>query len=220
MWKVLLFGMLAASAQGIVRQTLGAGVALDSYETWHRDLSVEGSPYLEEGFKEGIVIIGEKETKSLIRYNAYQETLEILGVDQKPQAVLRKKSIKAQLNGKIFVLIDYIENVVKQKTGYFNPLNAGKVVLYFKPRKKLLKVDLPDHGYEDVKMPKFVDDSAYYLQKNGQPAEEILLNQRYLLLHMKDQKKALKSYINENGLNVKRETDAIKLIAYYNGLAQ
>lgn len=220
MRKIIFLAILAFSTCCMGQRTLGAGVALDSYETWHRDLTVEGSPYLDDGFKEGIVTIGVTETKSLIRYNAYQETLEVLGTDQKPQALLRKKSIKAQLNGRTYVLVDYIENVIKQKTGYFNPMNEGNVVLYFKPRKKLLKADNPDHGYEDFKMPKFVDDSGYYLQKNGKPAEEILLNQRYLLMHMKDQIKALKAFIAEHDLNVKDVGDAIQLITYYNELAQ
>lgn len=200
------------------QRTLGAGVALDSYEIRNRDLILEGSQYFNEGYKEGIVTIGKTETPSLIRYNAFQETLEVLGNDQKPQAVLKKKSISAHFDGRTYLLIDYMEKVVRKKTGYFNPLNEGRVKLYFKPLKKLLKADNPDHGYEDFKMPRYVDDSSYYLQKNDAPAEEILLNQRYLLMHMKDQKKALKAFIAERNLKVKSETDAIQLINYYNQL--
>ena len=90
--------------------------------------NVLGSPYLDEEFKIGTVIIKDAESyKSLLRYNAYNDEIEMKNGNT-TTAIMKRDYITVKLGTDVFSIhtFAYEEGV---KDGYFNVLNQGKAQL-------------------------------------------------------------------------------------------
>jgi hypothetical protein len=181
------------------------------------EIPIQGSPYLDELYKVGNTIVNGKEVRLLMRYNAYSDQIELKDRKQNAFNMLRRKDLEAHFDGKRYVYLAYNEDGIK-KEGYFNPLNSGKIKLYFKPKKVFVQAEKPDHGYDKFDPPEYKDVSGYYVQRGDQQLEEVRLAKGPLLRFMKDKSPALKKYISEQHLNPKNEKDAVRLINYYNSL--
>ena len=103
---------------------------------------------------------------------------------------------------------------------YFNPLNAKdqKVVLYQRPLKHFRKPKMPEHGYEDAREPEYFDASTYYLSIDGAAMVEVNLNKRDLLRNLEAHRSELAAFIEDNDLNLRKLSDAVAVVNYYNSL--
>ncbi|UWX55508.1 hypothetical protein NYZ99_03105 [Maribacter litopenaei] len=194
-----------------------SGVTTDSQlGISYNEVEIEGTQYINELYKKGVTIVYGKEAReALMRYDAYNDVMEIIDENGKTRAMLRQRNIMAKLDGKTYVVMEYIDEG-KSKIGYFNPLNDGEVQLLWKPKKIFVQAENPDHGYDSYSPPTFRDVSSHYIKAEGLPAESIKLSKRNILKYLGTKDKSLKEFININNLDLKEEEDALTLIKYYN----
>ncbi len=187
-------------------------------ELVYYDAPTVGTPYLDELYKNGITYIGNNsETERLMRYNAYRDEMEFLSKQSKPLKLLKKENIVVELDGKRYEVHLYRIGG-KLAKGYFNPLNEGEVVLYFQPRKKLIEAKNIEHGYDDIDPAQYLNDFNYYLKKGDKRLEKINLGKKDLFYLLGDKYNEMKQYVAEHDLKLRKESDALKLIEYYNSL--
>ncbi|NAS13802.1 hypothetical protein [Poritiphilus flavus] len=180
------------------------------------DAPTEGTPYMNELYKTGKTTInGGSETSRPMRYNAFSDEMEFLSNQQKPLKLLKRENIVVELDGKTFEVHKY-RYKGKYRRGYFNPLNSGEVVLFLQPKKRLLKATNPEHGYESMTPAKYEDDFEYYLKIGDNLFERIDLNKRELFYYLSDEASAVKKFVGENKLKLRKENEVVALLNYYN----
>lgn len=191
-----------------------------SFQTKEINLSeykTEGSPYFNEEFKPGRVLVGGNvKTTGRLRYNAYNSEIELEKNKYEFSAILKRNYISAIIGDKKYELFRYIDSSVGSvKTGYFNPLNHGEVQLLYKPEIKLRRGKTPTTSYDRKVAPRFIDVSAYYLKKGDAPAEKIYLRKKYLSKAL-DNSSDIKEYVKTNNLKLNQVEDILKVLAFYN----
>ncbi len=182
--------------------------------------AIEGSPYINEVYKQGeTIMFGKVRRKALMRYDAYRDAVEIMGQDQRPRTLLRRNTITAQFDGRTYKVMEYVD-LGRSKQGYFNPLNQGTAQLLFKPKKRFRQAENPDHGYDTYDPPQFIDDSSYYLKWGNRPAVKIQLGKKKLLKALGSYSPELRKFISKNKLSMKKEEDVVRLVKYFNTLVE
>lgn len=186
----------------------------------YRVLAIEGTPYVNDIYKKGTTIInGKSKNSALMRYDAVDEAIEILDLNHKPRKLLRRKNIQAIFDGVTYNVIEFQEGKNK-KLGYLNPLNEGETVLYYRPKKQLVEAQQPENGYEAYIPPTYKDVSTYYIKHGHRPAEHVKLSKNQILKKLDTKTSSLKKFISEHNLNLKKETDVLRLLAYYNSIRE
>ena len=183
-----------------------------------REVPIQGSPYIYQIFKKGQTIInGKTVSDALMRYDAYNDAIEIKNENNRVRTLLRRNNIVAIIDGTIYMVRDYFE-AGNKKIGYFNPLNEGYTRLLRKPKKKFIQAENADHGYDTFTPAQYVDISTYYMQRGNEPAQEVKLSKNKIVRFLNDKAGILKKFITENKLEMRSESDVIALIEYYNTL--
>jgi len=180
-----------------------------------KDIPIEGSQYFNEMYAVGNTFVNGRNVRLLMRYNALTDQIEMKDKYQKSFNLLRRKDLEAKFGGKTYRMMDYVDNG-KKIQGYFNPLNEGNVILYYKPRKIFVQAEKPDNGYDTFDPPIYKDVSQYYLKIGSQPLVEITLNKRQLTKYLTNNSNNLKQFIADNDLRLKTEQEVIQLLNYYN----
>ena len=198
--------------QGGVLQLSTINRSLDPEDT-------NGSPYLNDEFKEGKVYVnGDISLEKPMRYNAYKSEIEIFAGEKEYAPLLKRAYIIAKIGKKTYKMLPYTTDNDLQRVGYFNPLNEGNTVLLFKPEVKLRQGKVPDTNYDRYRPPTFIDVSSYYIKKGEAPAEKTRLSKNWVLKTLGDNKKELQEYISSNKLNLRQEEDVVALLDFYNSL--
>ena len=220
-YKLTIITLLATST-GIaqVNFTNPDEAAIVSFQTKPMNVSnlkTEGSPYFNEEFEWGQVLVNGK-TKSTgnLRYNAVNSEIELQKGEKEYTAVLKRNYISALIQNKLYKLYPYIEDNNNEtiRIGYFTPLNEGNLKLLYKPEKKLRRGKTAATNYDRSIPPRYIDISSYYIQKGDEPAIKIYLRKKYFYdILGKDN---IKEYVKSNNLKLNKEGDAIKVMEYYN----
>lgn len=187
--------------------------------TVFKEVPIEGSPYVDELYKMGVASVNGKEISLLMRYDAYNDQIELIDKKNKAFNLLKKDNIEAEFEGKTYKVVEYSDKGEK-KLVYVNPLTTGEVVLYFKPRKVFVQAEKPENGYDDFAPPRYEDKHFYLIARNGKAAEQIRLAKGPLLRFLRDKAPELRDYIDRQELEFKTPEDAVKLINYYNSLQE
>lgn len=192
-------------------------VSLQTKEIDVAQIRTEGSPYLNEEFIPGKVLVnGNVKMKGRLRYNAYNSEIELEKNKYEYTSVLKRGYISAIIGNKKYKLYSYLNAAVGNiKTGYFNPLNEGEVQLLYKPEIKVRRGRTPSTSYDRKVAPRFIDVSSYYIKKGENAAEKIYLRKKYLHKALNGDSK-IKQYVKANGLKLNNEEDIVKLLNFYN----
>lgn len=185
--------------------------------TLYKEVPIEGSAYVNETYTMGNTYVYGREMYLLMRYNAFSDQVEMIDKRNKKFNLLKRLDLKAEIEGKTYALKDYYENGTL-KQAYFNPLNEGKVVLLFRPKKVFVQAEKPENGYDAYDPPHYRDDNGYYLQRGVEPAEEINLNKGQVLRFLRDQSNEVRTYIRQHDLKLRDEAEVIQVLEFYNGL--
>lgn len=218
MMAALLMGLAAAAQYNGNKEMWHHGMLLiHEYE-----LPVNGTPYVNEIYKKGTITIQNAdrtlEEERLMRFNAFTGDMEYESPGGKTQTLLKRENIVVELDGLTYQVHPYRVNGEILR-GFFIQMNRGdRVVLYKKPIKFYRKPALPEHGYEEARLPEYFEASEYFLSIDGAPMVPVKLSKKGLLGSL-DRNPALKDYIDENHLNLRDPKDALDLINYYNSLA-
>jgi len=206
----IIQGQTIGNGDGITTDTQ-AGIVI-------REVPIDGSAYMNDIYKKGTTLINDiSKTEALMRYDAYNDAVEILDENGTARKLLRRKNIKAVFDDKTYEVVEY-QSGGKAKLGYFNPLNDGQTQLLYKPKKIFLQAEKPDNGYDTYTPPHYKDISTYYIKKGEYPAVEVKLSKRNILKVLEDKTVLLKKFIDKYDLNLKDEDDVIRLLDYYDTL--
>tara|TARA_R110001583_G_scaffold149335_1_gene301350 strand:- start:7432 stop:8142 length:711 start_codon:yes stop_codon:yes gene_type:complete len=186
----------------------------------------KGTPYLNEDFVHGEVIVDDKVKEvGKMRYNAYRNEVEILDNISKDSyySLLKRAYIKVEIDGKNYSIYTYVDSNESIKTSYFTDLNKGALKLLFKPEALLKQARSPSTSYEKYVPPTYVWNSSYYmLDETNANAEnhavKVRLTKKSILDFTGAQKEEMKLYVKENKLNLRQEADVIIFLNYYNSL--
>lgn len=179
--------------------------------------NVLGSPYLNEEFVIGTVTIkGEESYQTLLRYNAFNDELEMRN-GTTTSAVMKRDYITVRLGGDVFSVHAYAFND-GIKNGYFNALNDGSAVLLRRRKVILREGQVATSSYGKDKPPKFEMEESYYLSVDGETAQPVKLNKKGVLTALSGTNKDLSSYVKKNKLKLKSESEVLQLLSHYNSL--
>ncbi|MCK5443174.1 MAG: hypothetical protein KAJ23_14915 [Maribacter sp.] len=219
MKNILLLLLLASSFAYTQTIGNGDGIKTDTQAGLvFREVPIEGTPFVDNIYKKGETIInGKVQSTVLMRYNAFHDYVEILNENSQPRRLLRRANIIAVFGGNTYEIMRYKE-AGKVRLAYFNSLNIGNTILCFRPKKKFIQAEKPDHGYDDYDPPIYRDVSSYYIKHGNLAAEVVKLSKRSLLKALSDKSSELNVFIQNKKLNIKSKEDAIMLIEYYNSL--
>ena len=179
--------------------------------------NVLGSPYLNEEFVVGTVTIkGEESYQTLLRYNAFNDELEMRNGNT-TNAVMKRDYITVRLGNEVFSVHPYAyEGGIKN--GYFNALNEGNAVLLRRRQVILREGQAATSSYGKDKPPRFELEESYYLSMDGEPAQPVKLNKKGVLTALSGSNKDLGSFIKKNKLKLKSEAEVLQLLEHYNTL--
>ncbi|MCK0161584.1 hypothetical protein [Allomuricauda sp. F6463D] len=194
----------------------GAIVSFQTLEINPSNIKTEGSPYFDEKFKWGQILInGDVKTSGNLRYNAVNSEIELQKGEKGYSAVLKKNYISAKISDKLYKLYPYVEEAYETtRIGYFVPLNEGEVKLLYKPEKKLRRGRTGATNYDRTVPPRFIDISSYFIQIGNEPATKINLKKKYFYDFLG--KDDIREFVKANDLSLNKEEDAIKVMEYYN----
>jgi len=202
--------------------TYGNGVPVKEFDY----TNIQGSPYLFDEWHIGSVALsnGKLFDNMLLKYNIKDDDVYFKNADDSPMAF--KDEVKS------FTLMDDSKNIHIFRNGYASApgitdksylevIAAGKVQFLKKDSKSI--IDSKEYGSAVINR-RFMESVKYYLYigfDNDSEKSKILLvkkDQRTILGALKNKEDELADYIQKNALNLKNETDIVKLVNYYNTL--
>jgi len=178
----------------------------------------EGSPYMDEEFSEATVISSENQVfeKVPVRYNVYYDLFEV----QMEEVVynLKRGGIvsKVTLSGHNFLYMTY-NYQSGEGEGYLELITEGMYTLY-KQYQVVFKKAEPAQPYQDAKPAMFQERDPLFYIAYGDNQPVFIKNKRNLMDIAGDNEKALKDFINDNGLKVRNEEDMVKAVEFLNSL--
>ena len=181
------------------------------------DPDVTGSPYLSDKWEKGKVVFDDGSMVSFesLKYDALEEVLVIKGSDEEDNTFTDPiRGFYLNLSGvnKYFKNGFSGNNGISKKT-FFEVIWDGKT----KVLKRNMKSVIESKGYNTATVTKKIETSSYYyLTKGDLIAIPIKNNEKSVLAALN--RPELSKYIKENSLDLKKDEDLGKLLAYYDSL--
>lgn len=178
---------------------------------------IDGTPYLPVDFTLGKVNINKESYSGLLRYNAYNDEIELKENDGKVISLLKRPYIKAFIANDAYSIHKYTNGDDKIKQGYLVEISnpEANTVLLMKLKKVLLPAQESTSSYRKDSPAKLIDEISYYVKEGENPAKRVKLGKRNVLSFFKNNPK-LKSYVSKNKLKLKSEKQLITFIDYIN----
>jgi hypothetical protein len=175
--------------------------------------NVEGSPYLNDEFVRGTVFVEkEKPYAAMMRYNAYQDEIQVQGPDG-ISSLFKRDYVWAEIGGQSFRIETYKTRSGTSK-GYFVELNRGEVRLLKRIVREFKEGQPAVSSYSEDTPPRFDEEVTYYLIREGSPAEEVRLRKKDVLGFLSS--KEMESYVKEYKLKLKSESEVIQVLTQIN----
>jgi hypothetical protein len=231
LWAVaLLTCPLAALAQttpqGIDAQinlnnvgTAGTSGVVRTYD--NRYDGVRNSPYLLDPWLKGDLLLanGQKYEQVSLKLNTHQDEL-VFRRSGGDSVIFNRKNVAqfelADAAGQKLAFRCWQPEGTDQP-GYYQVLAQGKYSLFVRHRKTLLKADFKGAYSSGRTYDEFVDEKTYYLALPGRPNSLIKLKPgpKALLKALQDDG-SLAQFAQKEGLDLKKEADMAKLLAFAN----
>ena len=187
------------------------------------NVDVEGSKYIQEDFEMAVISIYSG-YKFNVKYNAYDDEMEVQGKDDKSFA-LNKGEKNAEitfLNANItYGIFDYMGSDGQVIPGYFQKLNVGDAVSLLKKEKIMfIEEKASKTGYDAYRPPQFkrLNDQFYIKQKSNPIAIESPRNKKGVSSLFPEKKDKILKFIKENKIKTNKEDDLMKLISFINSI--
>ncbi|PHS63449.1 MAG: hypothetical protein COB12_09120 [Flavobacterium sp.] len=178
--------------------------------------NVSGSPYFTEDFQRGSVFkrnIAIKKNVNL-RYNASRDLFEIKFNKNQSKVLKQTEDIYVIIDNKQFVYVPYSQN--PDINGYFEVLSNGKLSLYKKYNKQFREGKKSINSMTTDIPATYQSKEILFLTNNNGEFTELPNSKNGKIKSFKSHHKQLKQYIKDNGLNINKENNLIKLVKYYN----
>ena len=174
---------------------------------------IEGSPYLTDEFVKGTVFVeNEKPYAAMMRYNAYQDEIQVQGSDG-ISSLFKRDYIWAEIGGETFRIQTYGDRAGTSK-GYFVELNRGNIRLLKRIVREFKEGQPAVSSYSQNTPPRFDEKVTYYLVREESPAREVRLRKKDILGFLSS--KEVETYVKENNLRLNSEKEVIQVLTQIN----
>lgn len=178
---------------------------------------VIGSPYVDENYKLGTVLIKEDESYSAyMRYNAFHDEMEMQEGD-KAVSLMKRDYVKARLDGKLYIITPFKVDGNRDQ-GYVVVLKDGPTALYLKQNIILKEGKEATSSYSKAQPPKFERQDFYLLGFGEDTPASIKLNKKSVLNAFSSNRKDVEKFVKDNKLKLKTEEEVLKLLNFYDTL--
>jgi len=192
--------------------------------TFHRsDKSIEGTPYLDEGFSPARV--SSEITKIFyVRYNLVNDEMEVKNENEEVYAInksILNLTITFLKNNKTYQVIKYINEDGSSDNGYFSLLSNinTKVKLLLKESKVFLEGQAAKSGYEKAVRPSFKKaKDKYFIKVGGDSAMELPKNKKDVAKLFPEYESQIISFIKKNKIKTSSKEDLLELTKFISGL--
>ncbi|WP_438709984.1 hypothetical protein ACSTS3_11300 [Aquimarina muelleri] len=178
------------------------------------DRTIKGHQYYEEHNSLATIYINKKrDRKCLVRYNAFNDEIE---VSQKDQAfnILKIDNIEVALEKYSYRLFNY-----EGDKHFFITFNKGRYSLAIKTQKKIKGGRQARTGYETSSPSRYISINKYFVVDNEkEEIKSIKLKKKNIIEVLNDKKDQVEKFVSSKKLNLKKEEDVIAVIDYYNTL--
>jgi hypothetical protein len=196
--------------------------SLMSFDTRYEGL--KGTYYLIPTWLEGD-LYGDKGTlvskRVSIKYDVFNKEI-ILKKGEKDSIAVYPSAFVLYDNGYTYNFVHRKDLVTvsgkKIPNTYLQILFDDKIVFYKNRIKSLIRADYKEAYSDNRTYDSFEDNAQYFLKHENGDIEEIKLSKKSLLQAFESQKEQVENFIKINSLDLKKETDTIKLITFYTGL--
>jgi len=227
---VLLFIVSVSLAQQPTGQdafvnSLNLGGQSNVARTWDdRYEGVKGTPYFKNVWQNAQItsMEGKVYNNVPLKYDVYSNLLVIKNSkgDSISTETANVKEFTWIGTGLTFVREPLLDNTtdIKNFGRFYQLLFRGeKTTLLKNHRKEILKADYQGGYNANRRYDELIDETDYYLKKGSQ-IEKIKLNEKNILKSTADKEKELRDFIKKQKLNLKNETDVVKLLQHYETL--
>jgi hypothetical protein len=189
---------------------------------------IEGTPYLSEEFLSSRVYLKEnnKPLKAKLKYNAHTDNFEF----QQGGRLFVLDNVEGidsiRYMDKTFISTTYVKkerglfgSSTSKKEGFLAELVNGPCSLFKIYSVRFHEEDPPDTGYDEYQPPRFEEENPVYclkLQDYQHPRVINSFRKRKILEKFEDYKKEMEKYVDNQNLNLREESDLVKLIGHYN----
>lgn len=178
---------------------------------------VEGSPYLNEEFENGKIVIDDSLIYQDIpvRYNIYSDRIEFQSkLGQVMELEIPELSLQVTYGFHRFIYTDFLDRG-KEVEGMLEILAEGNVGL-FKQYRVTFKEATKPRGYEDAKPNRFVRQADEYLLSVGNGVPETFRNSKAIMEKLETIRPEINEYRKRHKLKLRSEQDLIALVRYCN----
>ncbi len=196
----------------------------DQYDRLSKQTGIDdfaGSPYTNDKFVQAPVFYDDESMGSYYyRYNAYNEEIEIKKTnlsEEKITALTKDKSIKVMVKGKPMGFSTFIDKKGNTLNGYLTTVLDGQTYdLYKRVNVKFTEGQKAQNSFVKAVPNRFTHFIEYYYQEKGvNRIDEVpLKTNKVAKLFKEPLKSEVKNYIKDNNLDVKEESDLIKIFEY------
>jgi hypothetical protein len=179
--------------------------------------TVNGTPYLDDVYANGVICLTRQNFSVPIRYNVFRDVIEYQQ-NGSPLVLSPGTTIKRVTVGNFtFVPLPYESNG-KSKYGFFVLLDSGKVTLLAK--KKIIFLEAKKGGALDgTDQPaeyRKTFDTFYFKTGNGQLQE--IRSIKSMIASLPDKQEELTQFAKKEKISPRKENELIQFVQYYNSL--
>ena len=183
------------------------------------DINIDGSPYFNENFKDGTVILDSlSQYSGKIRIDAYAQKFQTLNKSGQIFEILIDDNDYVKIGDNLYSLHKF-ENADLGEYGILREcISLDNIKLYFFPRKRLKKPieasrTVANSGYGKTATPEWIDDSTYLIFYQGKYTKFSQNHKKFLQLGLVKEA-SYKSFRKKSKINLKNERDLIKLVHF------
>lgn len=180
--------------------------------TEKRYSKVQGSPYFNKEWNKGNLydIKDQVLPHASINYNGETGLIEIKEDEKTIQ-------LNQNLYNRVEIMVDgqkqvFVNRVTPVDLSYYRAIYQSEIMQFLEKFESTLKEEeVATYGASSSRS-KFVNKTKYYIFKDGKMSEATR-NTKKLVAHLKSAR--LKGYVKKNKLNLKKDEDLVKALAYY-----
>jgi hypothetical protein len=180
---------------------------------------IQGNPYSNEEMIPGTIVFvsGSRIDSISMRYNWYSNEMEFEHNGAILSLPVTRSIDYILLGGSKYVPFNYLKNI----KGFMIELCRGRYSLFRREDVRFVEAIPPQSGYDQYQPAKFQWFRTQYLViTDSGDIIELDLNKKKLPSQFPDYKEKIEYYINNNKLNIKKESDLIKLFQMFNSNMQ
>ncbi len=182
---------------------------------------VKGSPYTFDAFVPAVVMYsGEKEKEFYARYNAYNDEVEFKEFNREGAPIyglLKSPKISCIINGEELKYMQYSKEGEMAQGYLLKKLDGTRYSLFVKDQKTIRKKRTATNSLQRTFPARFADAKEFYIGGPGE-APTLLPQKKKKFLQMLDRSDREKAtdYIKEHKVNLKDESQVVRLLAFLN----